>query len=150
MLRIAIVDPVDVSRDPLRSLLLGVDFVFLEAESNRYEFFPDVIREAPPDLLVVSMDADKPKALMLIGQLAHEFHDAPILVISDDNQAILQALQRGAKHFLTRPVVLEDLLICLRKVQQQVPTEANPLMADGNRQPVAGNRPCKVIAVLGS
>src|SRR3954465_1810924 len=89
MLRIAIVDPVDTTRDPLRSLLLGVDFVFLEAESNRYEFFPDVIREAPPDLLAVSLDADKPKALALIGQLVHEFPQTPVLVISEDNQAIL-------------------------------------------------------------
>jgi pilus assembly protein CpaE len=150
MLRIAIVDPVDNTRDPLRSLMLGVDFVFLEAESNRYEFFPDVIREAPPDLLVVSLDADKPKALTLVGHLAHEFHDTPVLVISDDNQAILQALQRGAKHFLTRPVVLEELLVCLRKVQQAAPTDANSSIADGSRQPATGNRPCKVIAVLGS
>src|SRR5439155_15499625 len=125
MLRIAIVDPVDTTRDPLRSLLLGVDFVFLEAESNRYEFFPDVIRESPPDLLVVSLDADKGKALVLVGQLAYEFPQAPVLVISDDNQAILQALQRGAKHFLTRPVVLEDLLICLRKVQGETAPAAD-------------------------
>src|SRR3954468_17898179 len=145
MLRIAIVDPVDHTRDPLRSALLGVDFCFLEAESNRYEFFPDVIRESPPDLLVVSLDADKSKALMLIGQLAVEFPQAPVLVISDDNQAILQALQRGAKHFLTRPVVLEDLLVCLRKAQG----ESGAPSADGTgRQPVAGSRPCKVIAVL--
>src|SRR3954468_3542216 len=101
MLRIAIVDPVDITRDPLRSLLLGVDFVFLEAECNRYEFFPDVIRESPPGVLLVSLDADKPKGLMLVDQLTHEFPQVPILVISDDNQAILQALQRGAKHFLT-------------------------------------------------
>src|SRR3954467_13818424 len=106
MLRIAIVDPVDTTRDPLRSLLLGVDFVFLEAESNRYEFFPDVIREAPPDLLVVSLDADTATALILVGQLAHEFPQAPVLVISEDYQAILQSLQRGAKFFLTRPIGL--------------------------------------------
>src|SRR5262249_15004366 len=117
MLRIAIVDPHDTTRDPLRSLLLGVDFVFLEAESNRYEFFADVIHETPPDLLVVSLDADKTKALHLVGQLAHDYPRVPVLVISADNQAILQALQRGAKHFLTQPVVLEDLLVTLRKVQ---------------------------------
>ncbi len=146
MLRIAIVDPVDTSRDPLRSLLLGVDFVFLEAESNRYEFFPDVIRESPPDLLVVSLDADKQRALALVGQLAHDF-PAPVLVISDDNQAILQALQRGAKYFLTRPVVLEDLLVCLRKAQG----ESGTAVPDGTgRQPAAGARPCKVVAVLGT
>lgn len=146
MLRIAIVDPVDHTRDPLRSLLLGVDFVFLEAESNRYEFFSDVIRESPPDLLIVSLDADKSRSSMLVGQLAHEFPDAPILVISDDNQAILQALQRGAKHFLTRPVVLEDMLVCLRKVQG----ESAPAASDGARQVIPGSRTSKVIAVLGS
>jgi pilus assembly protein CpaE len=147
MLRIAIVDPLDTTRDPLRSLLLGVDFVFLEAESNRYEFFPDVIRESPPDVLLVSLDADKTKSLTLVGQLVHEFPQVPVLVISDDNQAILQALQRGAKHFLTRPVVLEDMLVVLRKAQG----DAAPSEADGgSRQPLVGARQCKMIAVLGS
>jgi pilus assembly protein CpaE len=148
MLRIAIVDPVDTTRDPLRSLLLGVDFVFLEAESNRYEFFPDVIRESPPDLLVVSLDANKPLALSLIGQLVHEFPQAPVLVISEDYQAILQSLQRGAKFFLTRPVVLEDLLVCLRKVKESAAPTAEE-MADPSYT-ATGSRPCKVIAVLGS
>src|SRR3954469_10946635 len=147
MLRIAIVDPVDTSRDPLRSLLLGVDFVFLEAESNRYEFFPDVIRESPPDVLLVSLDADKPKALTLVCELTHEFPQTPVIVISDDNQAILQALQRGAKHFLTRPVVLEDLLVALRKAQGDAARSSPNGEA---RQPVVGSRACKVIAVLGS
>jgi pilus assembly protein CpaE len=152
MLRIAIVDPVDTTRDPLRSLLLGVDFVFLEAESNRYEFFPDVIREGPPDLLVVSLDADKTRALNLISQLVHEFPDSPVLVISEDNQAILQSLQRGAKHFVTRPVVLEDLLVCLRRIQQSAPSTSENGTPDGTgpRASMAGSRPCKVIAVTGS
>src|SRR5947208_5992263 len=95
MLRIAIVDPSDNTRDPLRSLLLGVDFIFLEAESNRYEFFADVIQESPPDLAVISLDADKSKALNLVAQVAHDYPRMPVLVISADNQAILQALQRG-------------------------------------------------------
>src|SRR3954452_5610630 len=104
MLRIAIVDPVDHTREPLRSLLLGVDFVFLEAESNRYEFFADVIRESPPDLVIVSLDGAKLKWQSLVAQIAPDFPKLAILGISSDNQAILQALQRGAKHFLPQPV----------------------------------------------
>src|SRR5438876_6537804 len=119
MLRIAIVDPSDATRDPLRSLLLGVDFVFLEAECSRYEFFPDVVQEAPPDLAIISLDADKGKAISLIGQIAHDHPRLPTLVISGDNQVILQALQNGAKYFLTQPVVLEDMLVALRKVQRE-------------------------------
>src|SRR3954451_12922583 len=113
MLRIAVVDPQDTTRHPLRSLLLGVDFVFLEAESNRYEFFPDVIAESPPDLVVVSLDADKNRSQQLIDQLVHDYPRTAILVISADNQAILQALQRGARFFLTQPVGLEEMLVTL-------------------------------------
>ena len=47
MLRIAIVDPSDATREPLRAMLLGVDFVWLEAESKQYEFFGDVISRTP-------------------------------------------------------------------------------------------------------
>ncbi|MFO0810363.1 MAG: AAA family ATPase [Gemmataceae bacterium] len=148
MLRIAIVDPQDMTRDPLRSLLLGVDFVFLEAESNRYEFFPDVIAESPPDLAVVNLDADKTKSLQLVTQIAHEHPQMPILVISADNQAILQSLQRGAKHFLMQPVVLEDMLVTLRKAQGDTVTGGD---GGGHRGSIiAGPRNSQIIAVLGS
>jgi pilus assembly protein CpaE len=143
MLRIAIADPVDSTREPLRSLLLGVDFVFLEAESNRYEFFLDVIRESPPDLAIVNLDADKPKALNLVTQLAHDHPRLSILVISNDNQAILQALQRGAKHFLMVPVVLEDLLLSLRRIMGESGVQ------DQRRQTV-GSKPSTIVAVMGS
>ena len=46
VLRIAIVDPSDATREPLRNLLLGVESVWLEAECSRYEFFIDVARQS--------------------------------------------------------------------------------------------------------
>src|SRR5947209_1298104 len=110
MLRIAIVDPNDQTRDPLRSLLLGVDFVWLEAECARYEFFLDVVQQSPPDLVIVALDADRNRAMAMILQIAAEHPKLPILAISSDNQALLQALKGGAKYFLTQPVVLEELL----------------------------------------
>jgi pilus assembly protein CpaE len=116
MKRIAIVDPIDSTREPLRNLLLGVDSVWLEAECARYEFFFDVIHQSTPDAVVVSLDADQNKAMQLIGQLASEYPDMPILVVSADERAILKAMHRGAKFFLTQPVVLEDLLDAIRRL----------------------------------
>lgn len=147
MLRIAIVDPSDTTRDPLRSLLLGVDFIFLEAECSRYEFFPDVVQEAPPDLAIVSLDADKTKALSLVGQIVHDCPRLPILVISGDNQAILQALQRGAKFFLTQPVVLEDMLGALRKVQRESHQGTHPSTGGPS---TAAPRGAQIVTVLGT
>jgi pilus assembly protein CpaE len=117
--RIAIVDPSDATREPLRNLLLGVESVWLEAECSRYEFFIDVAKQSTPDLVVVSLDADHGKALQLIQQLTVEVPALPILAVSarGDGQSILQALRAGAKEFLTAPVVLEELLTALQRLR---------------------------------
>ena len=117
--RIAIVDPSDATREPLRNLLLGVESVWLEAECSRYEFFIDVARQSCPDAVVIALDADQTKALQLIQQLTVEFPHMPILAVSSrgDGQSILQALRAGAKEFLTAPVVLEELLLALQRLR---------------------------------
>src|SRR5205823_13509847 len=80
-----------------------------------YEYFFDVIQPSTPDLAIVALDADKNRALQMIGQLSVEHPRMPILTISHDHQALLQSLHRGAKYFLTHPVGLEDLLAALRR-----------------------------------
>src|SRR3979411_1416561 len=145
--RIAIVDPSDATREPLRNLLLGVESVWLEAECSRYEFFIDVARQSTPDLAVIALDSDTHKAIQLIGQLSAEFPNTPILAVSarGDGQSILQALRNGAKEFLTQPVVLEELLLALTRLRQ------NRVSADGSPA-VNGNlkTESRVIAVVGS
>jgi pilus assembly protein CpaE len=132
--RVAIVDPCDSTRDPLRNLLLGVESVWLEADCSRYEFFIDVARQSNPDIVVVALDADHTKALQLIQQLVVECPHMPILAVSarGDGQSILQALRAGAKEFLTQPVVLEELLLCLQRLRQaRGTTDANGVFTAG-------------------
>ncbi len=99
-----------------------MESVWLEAECSRYEFFLDVIAQSNPDVVVVSLDSDQIKALpdrpADAGGAA-----VPILAISarGDGQAILQALRNGAREFLTVPVVLEDLLKALQRLQRGRP-----------------------------
>jgi pilus assembly protein CpaE len=148
MQRVAIVDPSDATREPLRNLLLGVDSIWLEAECARYEFFFDVIQQSSPDVVIVSLDADRNKAMQLISQLAVEHPGMPILAVSSDHQTILQALQRGAKYFLTQPVVLEELLNALRRVPANGTvgsTSAGTTLASAQT-----NRGSLAIAILGS
>jgi pilus assembly protein CpaE len=144
MQRIAIVDPNDQTREPLRSLLLGVDFVWLEAESKSYDFFADVLQTSPPDLVIVALDSDRARALNMILQLTAEHPKLPILAISSDNQALLQALKSGAKYFLTQPVVLEELLAALRKTAGEAGTAVS-----ANGTPIRQHT-SQVTAVLGS
>src|SRR4051812_39111400 len=148
VLRIAIVDPSDATREELRNVLLGMESVWLEAECSRYEFFYDVIAQSQPDVCMISLDSDQSKALALIAQLSGDAPDLPILAISarGDGQAILQALRSGAREFLTAPVVLEELLKALQRLQR---TQGNASSVSGG-MPATGRQESQVIAVLGS
>src|SRR5690242_20029724 len=145
--RIAIVDPSDTSREELRNVLLGMESIWLEAECARYEFFPEVISQSSPDVAVISLDSDQAKALQLISQLTEDSPDMPILAISarGDGQAILQALRNGAREFLTVPVVLEELLKALQRLQRG---RANGESRNGSE--ASTKVESLVIAVLGS
>lgn len=144
--RVAIVDPNDATRDPLRNLLLGIESVWLEAECSRYEFFIDVVNQSSPDFVIVSLDADQNKALQLIHQLASEYPSIPILAVSgqNDGQGILQALRSGASEFLTSPLVLEELLEAMQRLQQK---KASSVAGSSNGS--ASHR-SMVISVVGS
>lgn len=146
MQRVAIVDPTESTRESLRTLLLGVDFVWLDNECARYEYFADVIQSALPDIAIVALDADKAKALQLIGQLSVEHPKLPILTISYDHQALLQSLQKGAKYFLTHPVGLQDMLAALRRALGEHGGADAATPGPASRQ--AGTS--SVVAVLGS
>lgn len=121
VLRLAIVDPSDTTRDSLKTMLLGMDRVWLEAECSRYEFFADVVAQTHPDIGLVSLDHDPDKALDLVVKLNETSAECSILVVSSssDGKLILRAMRAGAKEFLTQPVRLQDLLDALERISDR-------------------------------
>jgi pilus assembly protein CpaE len=141
-LRIAIVDPKDAARESLKSTLLSLDTIWLEAECSRYEFFADVVGQTNPEVGFVALDTDPEKALQLISKLSKTAPDCAILATSSstDGNLILKTMRAGAKEFLTQPLKQEDLAAALQRVSR---------MHVGNRNS-ASARGCSVIAVTGA
>ncbi len=121
VLRLAIVDPVDASRDALKSTLLSMDMVWLEAECSRYEFFADVVAQTHPDIGIVSLNHNPEKALQLVNQLSEASPECSIIVVSSstDGGLILRAMRAGVKEFLPQPVRIEDLVAALQRIGNQ-------------------------------
>jgi len=141
VLRIAVVDPKDSTRDALKSALLGLDTVWLEAECSRYEFFSDVVDQTKPDVGFVALDGDPDRALDLVAQLTKNAPECAILVTSSstDGNLILRTMRAGAKEFLTQPLKPEDVAAALQRVARQ---------KHGSRP---GNpHGCQVYAVIGA
>ena len=121
VLRLAIVDPSDSSRESLKSMLLGLEMVWLEAECSRYEFFADVVAQTHPDIGLVALDNDPDKALELVEQLSEASPQCSVLVVSGstDGSLILRAMRAGAKEFLPKPVRIEDLVSALERIGER-------------------------------
>jgi pilus assembly protein CpaE len=121
VLRLAIVDPNDASRDALKSMLLGMDTIWLEAEASRYEFFADVVAQTHPDIALVALDANPDRALQLVAQLNEASPECAVFVVSGstDGNLILQAMRAGAKEFLPQPVRIDDLLEALGRLNER-------------------------------
>jgi pilus assembly protein CpaE len=121
VLRLAIVDPNDSTREQVKAMLLGMDRIWLEAECSRYEFFSDVVAQTNPDIGLVVIDSNKDKALELIGTVTGSSPECSILVVSgsSDGNLILQAIRAGAKEFLTQPLHVEELLNALNRISDR-------------------------------
>ena len=98
VVRLAIVDPSDASRNSLKTLLLGIETVWLEAECSRYEFFSEVVEQTQPDIALISLDAAPQQALDLVATIAHTHPNCHALVVSSSQEGslILRAMRNGA------------------------------------------------------
>ena len=121
VLRLAIVDPNDGTREAIKAMLLGMDMIWLEAECSRYEFFTDVVAQTNPDIGLVVIDSDVEKALDLISAVGESSPECSILVVSSssDGNLILRAVRAGAKEFLTQPLHVEELLAALGRISDR-------------------------------
>jgi pilus assembly protein CpaE len=152
--RLAICDPSSETREPLRNLLLGMEGVSLEAESNRYEYFRDVVEQYTPDIVIIALDSDPNLGIQLVVQLKREQPQLAILAVSGrtDGQFILQTLRSGANEFLQQPIQFEELQNALDRIR---PIDHMPMSGgsgdDQRRRPTSQQKTMsKVIAIVGS
>jgi pilus assembly protein CpaE len=119
VIRLALVDPNDASRNTLKPLLLGIDAVWLEAECSRYEFFADVLKQTQPDIALVAIDSSPQSGLEVVAHIHQNYPSCQILVLSSSQEGtlILQAMRNGAKEFLSSPLKLDDFLAALERIR---------------------------------
>lgn len=117
--RLAIVDPIDASRNSIKNLLLGIDSVWLEAECSRYDYFVDIVTQTQPHIALISLDADPQRGLTLVAEISREAPQCHVLVVSrsQEGSLILQAMRNGAKEFLSSPLNLDDFLGALDRIR---------------------------------
>jgi pilus assembly protein CpaE len=119
VLRLATVDPDERTRNSLKTMLLGIDTVWLEAECARYEFFMDVAQQTQPDIALINVDANHAKGVQLVGEVSRSLPNCAVLVVSasQEGSLILQVMRNGASEFLNMPLQLDDFIAALDRIR---------------------------------
>ncbi len=124
-LRIVLVDADPERRQQFKSLVAGLDNIWVEADCGRYHECLDLFTELRPDVVVVSLEEDLDLALDLIRELRSLSADVQIFATSssDSSQYILQTMRAGANEYLTLPLNLDDLLQAMERARQMIARE---------------------------
>ena len=117
-LRVVICDPNEPTRDSLKKSLMGMDEIWLEADSSQYSLFPEAAEKAAPDVAIVDIDSDENEALETVKIVNKAHPKCGIIVVSSraDGQLILKAMRAGANEFLNSPLKLDELFAAIERV----------------------------------
>jgi len=117
-LRVVICDPNEATRDSLKKSLMGMEEIWLEADSSQYSLFPTVAEKAAPDVAIVDIDSDENEALETVKIVNKAHPKCGIIVVSSraDGQLILKAMRAGANEFLNSPLKLDELFAAIERV----------------------------------
>jgi pilus assembly protein CpaE len=139
-LKVVFVDPAEGSRDSLKSMLLGIDSLWMEADCSRYEFFTEIVKSSTPDIAIINLDSDLEKAIRTIETIRSTVPACSLLAVSKstDHKHILRAIRAGAKEYLNTPIDREELMESIRRMV----TETKSGTAESKN-------PCRVITVGG-
>lgn len=117
-IRISICDPNEKGRENLKKFLVGMDRIWLEADSSRYEFFMQIVEQTNPDAVIIDLDSDENKAIQLISLIRESRPNCGVIAVSTrtDGPLILKVMRAGAGEFLNAPIQVDELLGALERV----------------------------------
>lgn len=117
--RVVLVDPDDSTREEIKSVLLSIESIWLEADCSRYEFFTDIVKQTTPEIGLINIDSDPEKGVELIQRVNEEFPQAILMVVSSsaDGQLILSAMRGGAQEFFNLPLSASEVNAALSRLR---------------------------------
>jgi len=120
MARILIVDDSFVARMCLSNIMIALGHIVVGEAVDGKQAFDDYAR-LKPDIVTMDLNMDGSDGVQAMSAILAEFPEARIVIVSarQENKIIFDALERGARHFIMKPVSPEKVIVVLNNVLQQ-------------------------------
>ncbi len=117
MASVLIVDDSVVMRKNLRAILTQGGYV-VAGEAGDGDEAVSMYASANPDYVTMDINMPKMNGIVAVEKIMSSYPDARIIVISsvDEKETVLEALKKGAKYYILKPVTYEKVLEALSKI----------------------------------
>ena len=117
-----IVDSDNNSRELIRNFTNELEYIQIsDCYNSLKDAFNAIIKEQP-QLIIVDLSNDKEDNYKLIEKITTTQKQTKIIVTaaSYDTDSIIKAMRSGAREFLPKPILKEDLVNTLNKINEQI------------------------------
>lgn len=117
---ILIVDDAAVIRRNLRNMLEEAGYVVVAEATNGEDAYVEY-KKRKPDLVTMDITMPDMNGIGAVEKIVSEFPDAKIVMISAMGQRlmVLEAIEKGAKHFIVKPFDQEKVLSVIKMVMER-------------------------------
>lgn len=120
MASVLVVDDSMVMRKGLKAILAQGGYTVVGEAADGDEAVK-MYEETKPDFVTMDINMPKMNGIDAVSQIMSSHTDARIIVISsaDDKDTIMEALKRGAKYYILKPVTYEKVLDAIDKISKR-------------------------------
>lgn len=120
MAKFLLVDDSSMMRRNLRSLMESEGHEVAAEMANGRDLI-DMYRQHKPDVVTLDIGMPLMDGITALKSLISEFPDAKVIMISafDQRNKVLEAIKLGAKAYLLKPIVPENVMESIRQVLEQ-------------------------------
>ncbi|MDR3564734.1 MAG: response regulator [Negativicutes bacterium] len=118
--RILIVDDSSVARKSLRGIVTSLGHSVVAEAENGSQAFVEYIKHKP-DVVTMDLTMQGMSGAEATSKIISTFPEARIIVISaiEERRVVIDALERGARHFIIKPITQEKVASIVNNVLQQ-------------------------------
>jgi DNA-binding NarL/FixJ family response regulator len=118
MINIVLADDHAIVRHGLRQILLAQPDLAVLGEAANHGEVMQIIRRAPPDVLVLDINMPGKNGIDTLKQVKQECPRLPVLMLSmyPEDQYAVRALKAGAAGYLTKMAAAEQLVDAIRMI----------------------------------
>jgi len=119
-IKVLLVDDHQIVRDGIFALLIKEHDIEIAGEASNGDELFEKLKFIKPDIVILDISMPKMSGIEIAGILNKDYPDIKIIIFSSytDEESIFKSIRAGAKGFLPKDSMREDLVEAIHKVHQ--------------------------------